>query len=245
MATKAISQSLLDAPNGEQPSETASRFAVPEVMPTLQPASACKNLREAQLWVMRKVGYVQKTPSPQLGYAVITEQDVLIALRPAMVEAGIVCYPISGEVKFGEYVTGRGSRMETAQGWRVFRFEHVSGDFRDIHVFTGAANSGDKAAGVACTYARKMALREMFCLETGLDELDVIEQRDSPNSDLYKRARAAIMTAPTKEAAAEKLETCLAVAQAEWTEDQRDSLKRVANNWQPKAPPKQPAGANL
>lgn len=235
-------QKLLDEGNGDRPVDGARGMwsgQKGELTPT--------NLREAQLAVMARLAYVQKEHSAQLGFSINREQAVVAAVRPLMVEFGIVMFPI--ECKFHdvtEYVRGDGKRAEFMHGTRTFRFMHVpSGDFADVQVFTGAFDFSDKVMLKANTVAKKYGLLEFFCLETGNDESEVVLQRGEDNYDLYKRARQAILAADSSQAAQEKLEQCLATKRVEWSEEQKASLERAALNWQPKSQPTKPTRGDL
>lgn len=185
------------------------------------------SLREAQIAVMRDVSYVKRERSEDLGYSILTEQAAIAVIRPAMIEHGIVMFPIAATIsKVDEYPTRSGGRMGRILGTRTFRFQHVgSGDFADVVVIAEGADGGDKAAGKLCTYGKKTALREFFCLETGNDETSVIEQRGADNERLFKRAITKIKTARTPEEADQFLTAIVGTKKAEWTQDQLASLR--------------------
>lgn len=128
------------------------------------------NLIQAKLAVMREVGYVQKTTAKELRYTFAGEADLIRALRPAMIEAGLALSPAKAEILSAEsYETRSGSTMRLVRTRHVFRLSHESGEYEDIEVLGEAADSGDKTLPKCQTIAFKYALRQAFIIETGDD----------------------------------------------------------------------------
>lgn len=179
--------------------------------------------------VMSEVEYLQRQHSPELGYAVLTEQVTIAALRPSMIRNGIVMRPVSCHYdKIGEYVTAKGARMAHMVGRRRFAFDHVdSGESTEVEVFAEAADSADRASSKMNTITKKTALREFFAVETGNDETAVVAQRGEPNERLFRRAVSAIKASKDAAATAAMLEKVLNSKSAGWTEEQVTSLHDV------------------
>lgn len=128
--------------------------------------------------VYQQVGYVQKKgKNTAQNYRYAGEKDLIEALRPAMVEAGIVffCSGISDQET-------REVRKSTPRGESVtinfaatfhFTFAHaVSGTSIQVAARGEGADSLDKASAKAMTGALKYALRQTFVIETGDDPDD-------------------------------------------------------------------------
>jgi len=123
--------------------------------------------------VMKEVGYVQKAGRVSGGganYSYAGEKDLIQAIRPVMVEHGLMMY-VSNiiNVTRDTYSTKNGSVMNTTVITCEITFSHVSGDSVKSFAIGEGADSGDKSANKAMTGAYKYALRQTFCIETGDD----------------------------------------------------------------------------
>jgi hypothetical protein len=123
--------------------------------------------------VMKEVGYVQKLgrvtgSGPNYSYA--GEKDLIQAIRPVMVEHGLMMY-VSNiiNVTRDTYSTKNGNVMNTTVITCEITFSHISGDSVKSFAIGEGADSGDKSANKAMTGAYKYALRQTFCIETGDD----------------------------------------------------------------------------
>lgn len=130
-----------------------------------------KNINEALAAVYGGIsGYVQKHKSDKLNYSFAGEADLIAAIRPALVEHGIV-------ISIAEYVdverctmtTKNGAIMNVTMLRAVVRFTHTSGTHVDVQALGEGADSGDKSTTKAMTCAYKYALRQTFAIETGDD----------------------------------------------------------------------------
>lgn len=139
------------------------------------------NIFTAMLEVYKSTGYVQKTGKVAFGttkYNYAGEADLIAALRPALIENGIICYPLSAKVQSFE------RNIVTAE--YVFRFYHApSNTFIDVEAIGQGADTQDKAAYKAATGAIKYALRQSFIIETGDDP-----DKDSSDKITYDTAAA-------------------------------------------------------
>lgn len=126
--------------------------------------------------VMREVGYVQKGGKMQYGdkYTYAKESDFIAAVRPLLVEHGVVVFP-SGVLQLNQdtYPTNRGGEMNRDTAIIRFHFHHGASDTGfDVEVLGQGADSGDKSANKAMTAALKYALRQALLIETGDDPDD-------------------------------------------------------------------------
>lgn len=141
---------------------------------------AHKDIYAAMLAVYKKVGYVQKTSrNDHLKYKYAGEADLIEALRPAMVENGIIIYPSSATVDIGAY-DQNGKHTNRVVGQYAFTFLHAeTGTSITVAAIGEGVDNGDKAAYKSATGALKYALRQAFLIETG-DEPEKDESTDRP-----------------------------------------------------------------
>lgn len=133
--------------------------------------TAVESIHTARLAVMQEIGYVKKSRANGLNYTFLGETDLLEALRPIMVECGIVFHFSNSEmIHFSEYKTAKGSSMMMAVVKMNWQMIHApSGTLIDGSSIGQASDSGDKAVAKAITIAEKYALRTSFLIETGDD----------------------------------------------------------------------------
>lgn len=122
------------------------------------------NIHQKMLEVMKKIQYLKKDDKVEFkntSYKGLSEEKVTSTVRQAFVELGLVMYPIhQTSTRVGNLTTIDVTyRLVNADG----------GDYVDI-VSTGeGADSQDKAAGKAMTYAYKYALLRSFAIASGED----------------------------------------------------------------------------
>ena len=120
------------------------------------------NIHQRILQVMKSVSYIQKEQKRGMQYSVVSHDAVTAKLRPAIIEAGIVYYPVSIELK------QEGNRTEC-----LLNVRFVNADKPEDYIETVAIGYGidtqDKGPGKAISYAIKYALLKTFALETGDD----------------------------------------------------------------------------
>lgn len=134
-----------------------------------------KDIHEAKLAVMGDVEYVQKTGEMTQGfrYKYVTVDEVIAKLRPSMVDHGIHFAPTKMDILHQEqYTTAKGAVMNRVLLGVSYRLSHVSGTSEDGYSVGEGTDSGDKACNKAMTAAKKYALLQSFCLETGEDDPD-------------------------------------------------------------------------
>jgi hypothetical protein len=127
------------------------------------------------LEVMRKVGYVQKDGKNEFhGYKYASEANLIAALRPALIDAGLVLIPSVTNVTQDEYGNTHVMMNFTLMDDEGYTF-----------TFSGAGSGndrnkngvGDKGIYKAITGATKYALMKTFLLETG-DDPEVVSDHD-------------------------------------------------------------------
>jgi len=141
------------------------------------------NIHTALLQVMGDVGYVQKQGKMVFGatkYNYAGESDLIAALRPSLIKAGITFYCLSSKgINCDDVVTEKYDKYQKQTVVQlnhrhcaeyVFRFTHAeSGTYIDACAIGDGLDAGDKAAYKAATGALKYALRQTFIIETGDD----------------------------------------------------------------------------
>jgi len=125
--------------------------------------------------VMRQVGYIQKRqPSNDLPYTYVSHDDVVAALRPAMVEHGLVA--ITTVLNHTAQVVQVPSRYSDRSDTLNFTTATVQLDIVNVddptdrvtvQGFGYGIDRQDKGPGKAISYACKMILLKTFMLETG------------------------------------------------------------------------------
>lgn len=148
--------------------------------------------------VMGKVGYVQKTGyMKNQNYTYAKEGEFIAAIRPAMVEAGLVMFPSGAtNVTSDIYHTTSGTAMNRVTGIFSFTLAHASGESVTVTAIGEGADAGDKASYKAMTGAMKYALRQAFVIETG-DDPD-----DTPSDDQHRATVQTERPAPAEKPAA-------------------------------------------
>lgn len=136
------------------------------------PSTSLVCLLKAMNEVMKAVGYVQKTGKNTFhGYRYAGEGELLAALRPHMVEHGLILIPtVEGEERRDE----DGNVFLTVS----YSLAHTSGEVWPHAIrYVGCGNDfspktnrhGDKGVYKALTGANKYALFKLFQIETGDD----------------------------------------------------------------------------
>ncbi len=152
------------------PEERAA--AITPAAPQRPPAKELAPIIQAMNAVMKDVERITKTGKNNFdGYAYASEADVTKAIRPAMVEHGLVLFPNVVRMDHEGYTTMKGK-----QGTRVFltvefTLAHVSGIVwpEPIRWVGCAEDTQDKAVAQAGTSAQKYCLLRLFVMETGED----------------------------------------------------------------------------
>lgn len=121
-----------------------------------------KNLHQRIAEAMGKVTYIQKERKQGMRYTIVSHDAVTAKVRPALLEAGVIYYPIRCDT------SQTGNRTEARM---VIRFANVEEptDHIDVESFGYGIDDQDKGPGKAMSYAVKYALLKTLGLETGDD----------------------------------------------------------------------------
>ena len=121
-----------------------------------------KNIHQRLAEVMQKVTYIQKERKQGMNYTIVSHDVVTAKVRPALLDAGIVYYPVRCDH------THNGNRAECGMTIRFVNIDEPS-DFFDVQTFGYGVDPQDKGPGKAMSYAVKYALLKALGLETGDD----------------------------------------------------------------------------
>lgn len=171
---------------------------VPTNSPGIMAESPRRTIFQRLNQVMQAVDYVQKTKPAGMRYSIVSHDAVTAKVRPAMVQAGIVYYPLKMQL------TQNGNRTEVQM---TVRFQNIDDhqEFMDVVTAGYGIDDQDKGPGKAISYAVKYALLKTLGLESG----------DEPDEDQTTRhtPELQILVKITKEriAAAVRLDTLRAI----------------------------------
>lgn len=128
-----------------------------------------KNIHQRLAEVMNDVTYIQKERKQGMNYTIVSHDAVTAKVRPALLKAGIVYYPVRCDYSHN------GNRAECAMTVRFVNIDAPT-DFFDVPTFGYGIDPQDKGPGKAMSYAVKYALLKALGLETGDDpDLDSID----------------------------------------------------------------------
>lgn len=133
--------------------------------------SELKNVYEAINYVMQQVGYVQKERGRDLPYTFASETAFIQAIRPHMVDVGLLAYPSSMiDLPAESFTSRKGNVINITKLAVTYCFHHAPSEtFFFVNVIGKGMDSGDKDANKAMTAAFKYALRQTLMIETGDD----------------------------------------------------------------------------
>lgn len=139
------------------------------------------NIHQRLAKAMEAVTYIQKEKKQGMRYSIVSHDAVTAKVRPALLENGIVYYPIQTNA------SQTGNRTEAVM---VIRFTNIDDpkDYFDVQSFGYGIDDQDKGPGKAMSYAVKYALLKTLGLETGDDpDLDqTVEFRPDHRSEQQK-----------------------------------------------------------
>ena len=130
-----------------------------------------KNVHEAINHVMGRVGYVQKQRGKNLKYTFAGETALIEAIRPHMVDVGLIFYQSGVElIERNEFTAKSGALGINILARFEWTWVHVASETSITVTSLGeAADYGDKAANKAMTAAMKYNMRQTLVIETGDD----------------------------------------------------------------------------
>lgn len=111
---------------------------------------------------MLEVKYVQKDKPSGLKYSIVSHDKVTAAVRPALMNQGIVYYPVNLNH------SQDGNRTIASLDLRFVNIDNPE-DFIDVASFGYGLDSQDKGPGKAISYSVKYGLLKAMGLETGDD----------------------------------------------------------------------------
>ncbi len=112
--------------------------------------------------VQQKIDYIQKEKKTGMKYSIVSHDAVTAKVRPAMVDEGILYYPLKFQM------TQNGNRT---QAHCTIRFVSIDdpADFIDVETGGYGVDDQDKGPGKAMSYGVKYALLKVLGLESGDD----------------------------------------------------------------------------
>jgi len=142
---------------------------------------AVKNVHQRLAEAMGAVSYIQNEQKKGMQYRIVSHDKVTAKVRPALLDAGIVYYPVKCEY------SQNGNRTEVEI---VVRFANIDkpDDFIDVPSLGFGVDPQDKGPGKAMSYAVKYALLKAMGLETGEDaDLDDNRKTETENPDATEK----------------------------------------------------------
>lgn len=151
-------------------------------------SESIKELTSAVNKVMSEVRGIEKNTTVGYGnssYKGVADQDVKKAIGESMCKHGlsIYCTAVKEKTKIDNWEDDNGKRKQQifTRVATTYLLCHTSGEFIEISGIGHGADSQDKAAGKATTYALKYALLYTFLVPTGkIDDADAVHSDDMP-----------------------------------------------------------------
>ena len=165
-----------------------------------------KNILKALNDIMKSVGYVQKNAKNDFhGYRYASEAALLEALRPAMIEHGLVLIP---SISNASTVDQHGNTLVSVE----YTLAHISGEVWPEKITAmGCGNDmaksgkvGDKGVYKAITGANKYLLFKLFQIETG-DDPEKEEAAPQKEAETQHSPKKADTTGANKPVASKKI----------------------------------------
>lgn len=169
------------------------------------------NVHQRLAQAMHAVKYIQNEQKQGMQYRIVSHDKVTAKVRPALLDAGIVYYPVRCD-----YVQS-GNRTECSVTVRFVNVDEPA-DFFDVPTLGFGVDGQDKGPGKAMSYAVKYALLKALGLETGEDPDEDVDAPPYTPRNPHKVIPAEILDAV---AGAETLASLQAVwtANREWQAD--------------------------
>ena len=133
-----------------------------EQMKIMEEQMIVSNIHQRLASAMQKVTYIQKEKKQGMRYSIVSHDSVTSKVRPALLEAGVIYYPVS--VTYAQ----QANRTECKMRVRFVNIDDQS-DFIEVESFGYGLDDQDKGPGKAMSYAVKYALLKTLGLETGDD----------------------------------------------------------------------------
>jgi len=196
----------MDATKKAEPVEKATEMPEP------------KNVHEAINHVMGRVGYVQKESAKDLKYTIATESAFIQAVRPHLVDVGLIVYQSGVELlERNEFLSKSGAQGINILAKFIWTWVHApSGTSIEVTTIGEASDYSDKAANKAMTAGSKYNLRQTLVIETGDDP-------DTTPSEEYEQP--AKKKATKKEKPAERLPFSSPVGEKKFPPEKAEELR--------------------
>lgn len=145
-----------------------------------------RNIHQRLHAAMKKVDYVQKEEKKSgIQYRFVSHDAVTAAVRPVLVEEGVIYYPTNLQTKQD------GNRTEAVFQVRFVNIDNPT-DFIEVPTFGYGIDQQDKGPGKAISYGVKYALLKALGLETGddpeRDNLDHVSEKQQSQTTGKKAA---------------------------------------------------------
>ena len=152
-----------------------------------------KSVHEAINHVMGRVGYVQKQDASGLPYSFAGEAAFIKAVRPHLVDVGLIVYQSGVEIiERNEFTSKSGAQGINILAQFNWTWHHApSNTFLFTTSIGEGADYGDKAANKSMTSGMKYNLRQTLVIETGDDP----DYTDSKEFEMAKERKAEEMPA--------------------------------------------------
>lgn len=151
-----------------------------------------KNIHQRLHDVMQAVDYIQKERKQGMRYTIVSHDAVTAKVRPELVKAGVVYYPVAMTR------SQNGNRTEIDLTVRFANIDEPS-DFIDVVAAGYGVDEQDKGPGKAISYAVKYCLLKALGLETG-DDPDETQDDRATHRPADTTSRPATTKAPEKAA---------------------------------------------
>jgi len=177
-----------------------------------------KNVHEAINQVMGRVGYVQKESAKDLKYTIATESAFIQAVRPHLVDVGLVVYQSGVELlERSEFLSKGGTQGINILAKFTWKWVHASsGTSIEVTTIGEASDYSDKAANKAMTAGSKYNLRQTLVIETGDDP-------DTTPSEEFERERPVKKKPAKKETKREPFTA--PVGEKQWPAEKAEDLR--------------------
>lgn len=120
------------------------------------------NIHQRIAKAMESVTYLQKEKKQGMQYSIVSHDAVTAYVRPALLEVGVIYYPVSMQR------SQDGNRTQVDLAVRFVNIDKPE-DYIDVPACGYGIDSQDKGPGKAISYAVKYALLKALGLETGDD----------------------------------------------------------------------------
>ena len=137
---------------------------------------------------MQTVSYIQKEKKSGMNYTIVSHDAVTAKVRPALVDNGIVYYPIN----ISRQQSGNRTEVDL-----VLRFANIDNpqDYIDVAGIGYGIDNQDKGPGKAVSYAVKYCLLKALGLETGDDpDHESVEHGPDPHAEQRQPRKPAGMS---------------------------------------------------